>query len=233
MRLPFGISSAPEEFQLRLTIYLEGMEGIINVADDILVFDEGTAYEEAEREHVRRFVAPLERIINKNIKVTPDKLKFKLTELLFVCHVISDVGMRGDPNEVSAMTEMHVSCTKAEVQRLIRMCNYVSAYAPNLSAEPLRMLTQDGSNFIWSTRRQDAFDKARRIIPSAPFLVFYDLHKPVVLQVDASDDGLGGVLPNDDGNLQPVTLPSCSLNPTERRYSQIEKESLDICNCFH
>ena len=46
------------------------------------------------------------------------------------------------------------------------MCNYLSAYATNLSAitKRLRMLTQGGSEFIWSTTQQDAFDKARRII---------------------------------------------------------------------
>ena len=65
--------------------------------------------------------------------------------------------------------------------------------------------------------------------------MFYNLNKSVVLQVDASDDGLGGVLlhVNDDGNLQPVAFTSCSLNPTERCYSQIEKERLAICDCFN
>ena len=63
LRLPFGISSAPEEFQLGLAS-LEGLEGIVNVADDILMFDEGTTYEEAERDHGRRFVALVERCIN-------------------------------------------------------------------------------------------------------------------------------------------------------------------------
>ena len=36
-----------------------------------------------------------------------------MTELLFVGHVISDVGMRADPNKVSAVTKMPVLCTKA------------------------------------------------------------------------------------------------------------------------
>ena len=41
-RLPFGISSAQEEFQMRLISALEGLEGIICIANDILVFGEGT-----------------------------------------------------------------------------------------------------------------------------------------------------------------------------------------------
>ena len=31
--LPFGISSAPEEFQRRLHDFLSGMEGVVNIAD--------------------------------------------------------------------------------------------------------------------------------------------------------------------------------------------------------
>lgn len=43
-RLPFGISSAPAHFQKKLTQMLDGLEGTICHADDILVF--GTTQEE-------------------------------------------------------------------------------------------------------------------------------------------------------------------------------------------
>ena len=56
----------------------------------------------------------------------------------------------------------------------------------------------------------------------------------MVLQVDASEEGLGGALlqPNDEGKLQPVAFTSNSLSSTEQRYSQLEKECLAICNTF-
>ena len=120
--------------------------------------------------------------------------------------------MQVDPNKVSA-----------GILRFIGMCNYLSAFSPNLSAvvKPIRMQTQEGAKLIWSKVLQDAFDKAKQIISSAPVLMFYNIHKPAILQVDASDDGLGGALlqPNTEGKLQPVAFTSCSLNPTEQRYS--------------
>ena len=67
IRLPFGITSAPEEFQMRLTTALEGLEGIICIADDILVYGEGNDYEEAQKDHDRGFIALMERCLQKNI----------------------------------------------------------------------------------------------------------------------------------------------------------------------
>ena len=87
------------------------------------------------------------------------------------------------------------------------------------------MLTQEAVPFLWSDVQDGAFTKAKELISSAPVLAYYDLHKPVVLQTDASDYSLGGALlqPNDNGTLQPVAFTSSSMSPTEQRYSQIEK----------
>ena len=113
----------PAQTDHRLTTSIEGLEGITNVADYILVFGEDATYEETERDQDRGFVALMERSINKNFKLNPDELKFKMTELLFMGHVISDIVMRADPNKVSAVTKIPVPCTKTEVQRFIGMCN--------------------------------------------------------------------------------------------------------------
>lgn len=237
LRLPFGITSAPEEFQMRLATALEGLEGIITVADDILVFGEGNTYEEAEKDHDRRFIALMECCTEKGIKLNIDKLQFKLKEVMFMGNIITDQGMKPDPGKLSAVTQMPPPSNKAGLMRFIGMANYLSPYCKNLSAviQPLRMLTHEDAAYIWSQIQQEAFDKAKQLIASAPVLMYYDLRKPVTLQVDASDGGLGGALlqPNEDGKLQPVAFTSCSLSPTEQRYSQIEKECLAICNCFH
>lgn len=66
--LPFGITSFPEEFQMRLTTAFEGLECIIYIADDILAYGEGNDSDEVQKDHDRRFIALMERCHKLNIK---------------------------------------------------------------------------------------------------------------------------------------------------------------------
>ena len=51
--MPFGLSPAPEEFQRRIDIALEGLSAQKAIADDIMVFGSGDTDEEAFRDHDR------------------------------------------------------------------------------------------------------------------------------------------------------------------------------------
>ena len=61
----------------------------------------------------------------------------------------------------------------------------------------------------------------KSIVASTTALRCYDPHLPVTLQVDASDNAVGGVLLQDR---RPLFFTSHILTNTERNYAQIEKE---------
>ena len=63
------------------------------------------------------------------------------------------------------------------------------------------------------------------LIASAPVLSYYKLDKPLELQCDSSQSGLGVVLMQDR---HPIAYASRALTETESRYAQIEKEMLAI-----
>lgn len=49
--MPFGIKSAPEVFQQRMSQALEGLDGVAVIADDILVHGDGDNEQEARKNH--------------------------------------------------------------------------------------------------------------------------------------------------------------------------------------
>ena len=149
-------------------------------------------------------------------------------------HHVSEDGVSPDPSaKVDAILQFPQPTNKPALQRFLGMANYLNAFCPNLSSviHPLFQLTRKDADFQWFSVHTSAFEAARKLIADAPCLAFFDQHKPVTLQVDASDYGLGGALMQADssGKLQPVAYMSCQLKPNEVQWAQIEKEALAIC----
>lgn len=78
----------------------------------------------------------------------------------------------------------------------------------------MRNLTKKGIEFIWDSNTQEEFENLKQILVNSPTLKFFDVNKPVVLSVDASQKGLGAVILQD--NL-PVAYASRALTETEIR----------------
>ena len=59
-------------------------------------------------------------------------------------------------------------------------------------------------------------------------MVHFDPSKDLILSCDASPYGVGGVLSHkmEDGSEKPIAFTSRTLSDAERKYSQLEKESL-------
>ena len=72
--------------------------------------------------------------------------------------------------------------------------------------------------FIWDQPQIEAFSKIKEILTHSPVLAYFDPDKPITLQVDASQHGLGAALMQEG---KPVAYASKSLTPTETNYAQI------------
>ena len=72
-RLPFGIFSAPEIFQRKMSTLLEGLDGVEMIMDDILVHGRN------REEHGARLNAVLRIINDSGLKLNPKKCVFRIT----------------------------------------------------------------------------------------------------------------------------------------------------------
>ena len=104
---------------------------------------------------------------------------------------------------------------------------YLAKFLPRLSevSQPLRQLTQKGTEFLWDEIHDRAFNRIKEMVTAPPLLKYYEREKDLVIQCDASEGGLGAALLQDG---KPLAYASRALTAAERNYAQIEKELLAI-----
>ena len=227
LRMPFGISLAPEEFERRLHEQLSGLDGVDILRDDILVAGYGETQEEAEANHDQNLRKLLDRARKVNLKLNRKKMNLKKQQVKFMGHMITKGGLKPDPDKVKAVKNMPKPTCEQEALSLLGFINYLAKFLPKLSevAQPLRDLTRANAQFIWSRQHNKAFEDMKKLVVQHPVLKYYDVSEEVTLQREASERGLGATLMQ---NGQPVAFASRTLSTTEQRYAQIEKECLAI-----
>ena len=97
---------------------------------------------------------------------------------------------------VQALVTMPTPTDQQAVHRFLGAVNYFSKFCPQLSSitQLLRDLIGEDTSFLWSVNHQRAFDEAKALVTDAPWLAYYDVNTPVVLQLDSSDYGLRAAL---------------------------------------
>ena len=226
-RLCFGISVAPEEFQSRLQSELAGLNGIKIIADDILIYGCGETTEDAVVDHDKNLRALFERARSCGLRLNLNKLKLRVPKLSYMGHKLSPAGIQPDESKIMAIQEIPAPKDIKGVQRLLGMATYLAKFVPNFSeiTAPIRLLLDSKNEFHWTDVQETALQKLKSLLSSETVLQFYDIEKPVIVECDSSENGLGCVLLQND---KPVAFASRALTKTEIAYAQIEKELLAV-----
>ncbi|KAG1686327.1 Retrovirus-related Pol polyprotein from transposon 17.6 [Nymphon striatum] len=82
------------------------LPGVTVMFDDILLVGSGATAQEAELNHTTNLAQLLERCRQRNIKLNPDKVKLRQTEVKFMGNIITQSGLKPDPDKIKAITEM-------------------------------------------------------------------------------------------------------------------------------
>ena len=227
-RLNYGTNSAAEIFQHALQQILHDIPGVKNIADDILVF--GPTYEA----HNRALDECLQHLADHGLTVNFDKCSFLKPTLELFGLIFSKDGVCPDPKKVTVFANTATPTTISEVRSLLGMANYSAQFIPDFATitEPLRQLTHEGTKFKWDSEHENAYQKIRHALTNSPVMSYFDIHKRTELSVDASPVGVSAILAQRDPGMSTpphiIAYASRALTPTERRYSQTEKEALAI-----
>jgi len=195
--------------------------------DDVSVYSNAW---KAHFEHVTKFSQAIKKSgLTLNLK----KCNFDQSEIKFVGHLIGSGHRRADPQKAAAVYHMKIPETKKQVRQILEFFSYFRDYIHRFSdlAKPLTHLTgkRIPSRIPWGQEERQVFVelKAKSCQAANESLQIINFLKPFSIHVDASDYAVAGILtqPDEDGTQRPVEFISSKLNPTQTKWSTIEKET--------
>ncbi|KAL0192566.1 hypothetical protein M9458_010862, partial [Cirrhinus mrigala] len=227
--MPFGLCNSPSVFQQFINDVLRDMLGRWCYAylDDILV------YSKTLEEHTQHVRAVLRRLLAHQLYCKLEKCAFHQHTTTFLGFVISSQGVAMDPQKLEAVRSWPLPTSLKQLQRFLGFANFYRRFIQGFSATaaPLTTLTKPSrGEFQLTPEAIQAFKKLCLLFTTAPVLIHPNPTKPFVVEVDASDVGVGAALSQRGPyeKLHPCSFFSRKFNPTQQRYGVGDRELLAI-----
>ncbi len=229
--LPFGLTNAPAQFMhLMNDVLQEFLDAFVMVfLDDVLVYSRDLQEHEA---HLRQVLAKLRE---HKLYAKASKCTFAMEEVEFLGQKVTPQGMSPQDEKLRAVRDWQRPGDVKDVRAFLGFANYYRRYVYKYAeiAAPLTQLTKKHDPSYWGPPQWKSFMELKNALCSAPILIFPDPSLSYTVVTDASNDAVGGILMQDQGEgLCPIAFMSRTLTPAEGRYSPYERELAAIAFCF-
>lgn len=224
--MPFGLKNAPATFQRLMNDIIVDIPGCVVYIDDIIVFSPTWS------EHLSQLDKLFTQLCKADLVVNLDKCEFVKHKVQYLGFVVGQGQVSPPTAKVDAIVHFPTPQRRKDVQRYLGMVGYYRRFINNFSevTTPLTNLLCKGEQFVWSEACNEAFDMTKKVLSSYPVLRAPDCKVPFQLSVDASNNGAGAILLQEDssGVAHPVCYFSRKFNPAQKNYSVVEKELLAL-----
>ena len=150
-----------------------------NIADDIL------CYGANEQEHDINVIKFLDRCVEVDMHLNPQKVKFKSPEVPFYGNMLTKDGIKPDPKKVEAIQDWPIPEDRQQLQSFLGSVNYLSRFIAGLSdlCKLLQNLVGADTPFIWTETHTQAFNHLKSKISNDCLIHFYDTRSRCSLNV--------------------------------------------------
>lgn len=243
-RMPMGLCNSPATFQRLMQSVMQ--EYIFNIL--LVYLDDLLLYSKTFSDHLRTLELVFIRLRQVGVKLQPSKCQIAQTLVAFLGHEISEEGISTDPGKVSAIQGWKTPSTAKEVRSFLGLASYYRRFVKHFAkiARPLHAIIplihqrhpsdrhrgeRQPLGELWSPECQQAFATLKEALVTPPILGFADYTKDFIVEVDASLEGLGAVLSQEQPEKRVIAYASRSLRPTEKKmpnYSSLKLELLGL-----
>ena len=147
-------------------------------------------------------------------------------------HIISKEGIKPDPAKIDKVQQYPVPKNLTQIRAFLGLASYYRRFIKDFSsiAKPLNYLLRKDIPYIWTQEQQNAFEKLKNYLITAPILAYPKFNESFILYTDASTYALGAILAQNDENNKEhiIAYASRTLSPAEKNYSITELECLAI-----
>lgn len=237
--MPFGLCNAPGTFQSFINHTLREFLDRFTSAylDDVLV------YSESEEEHVQHNIQVLTKLREAGLYLDIRKTEFHVKRVKYLGMILSTEGLQMDPDKVKAIREWSDLRTIKDVQAFVGFANFYRRFIFKFSqiVRPLIELikaTPPGQRLDFNNAARAAFEELKAAFTSDVVLAHFDPDKKAVVECDASDWVVSGILSQWHEGLdrkpllRPVAYFSMKMQGAELNYPIYDKELMAIIRAF-
>ena len=238
-RMAFGLTNAPATFQ-RL---MENCMGELNLKECLIFLDDILIFSKTFENHLQSLERVFSNLHKHNLKLKPSKCEFFMTEVKYLGHIVSEHGIKTDPEKTKALETWPIPKNIKELRSFLGFTGYYRRFIKNYSrvVQPLNELLIGHSTgkrkdhrkvkkkvpWSWGEPQHNAFETLIKMLMTPPILSYADFSKPFILNIDASSEGLGAVLYQRQNGLERViAYGSRGLRNSEKLYPAHKLEFL-------
>ena len=149
-------------------------------------------------QHIHHLSCVLEVLENNQLVANRKKCVIGKLEIEYLGHVISHLGVSADEKKVQAMLEWPTPRSVKELRGFLGLTGYYRRFVKDYGrlAKPLTEKIKK-NNFSWGEDEEQAFQQLKAKMVDIPVLALPDFSRPFVVEADASGQGMGVVLMQD------------------------------------
>ena len=225
--MPFGLCNAGATFQRLMDLLMAGITYRICLVylDDIIVFSRNL------EQHLERCRIVFQRLRSAGLKLKVSKCNLVRDSVQFLGHIVSGEGVATDPEKIEKVRDWPQPRNLHDVKAFYGLCSYYRKFVQDFAtvAAPLTRLMRKEDKFVWDDGCDEAFSELKNRLITSPILALPQPQGRFILDTDASNFAIGGVLSQVQGGLERVVAyGSRSLSKEEKNYCVTRRELLAV-----